>query len=35
VWVGVYLAVAAVLTFVALLLTKETRDAEFEDNVSA
>ncbi|MDP9883394.1 MFS family permease [Sinomonas atrocyanea] len=35
VWVGVYLAVAAVLTFIALLLTKETRDAKFEENISA
>jgi MFS family permease len=35
VWVGVYLAAAAVLTFVALLLTKETRDAKFEENISA
>jgi MFS family permease len=35
VWVGVYLAVAAVLTLVALLLTRETKDREFEDNISA
>ncbi|WP_052207515.1 MFS transporter [Sinomonas humi] len=33
--VGVYLAVAAVLTLVALLLTRETKDRNFEDNISA
>ncbi|WP_422936043.1 MFS transporter [Sinomonas sp. P47F7] len=33
--VGVYLAVAAVLTLVALLLTRETRDRDFEDNIAA
>lgn len=35
VWVGVYLAVAAALTLVALLLTRETKDRSFEDNISA
>ncbi|WP_433876443.1 MFS transporter [Sinomonas atrocyanea] len=35
VWVGVYLAISAVLTLVALWLTKETKDKEFEENVSA
>ncbi|OFI38914.1 MFS transporter [Arthrobacter sp. SW1] len=32
--VGVYLAVAAVCTLVALLMTKETKDREFEDNIA-
>ncbi|WP_077489755.1 MFS transporter [Sinomonas mesophila] len=32
--VGVYLAVAALLTFVALWLTKETKDRAFEENVA-
>lgn len=32
--VGVYLAVAAVCTLIALLLTKETKDREFEDNIA-
>ncbi|MDQ4504476.1 MFS transporter [Sinomonas sp. ASV322] len=35
VWVGVYLAVAAALTFVALFVTRETRDRKFEDNIAA
>lgn len=34
VWVGVYLSVAGVLTLIALLLSKETRDIDFTDNVS-
>jgi len=34
VWVGVYLAVAAVLTLVALFLTAETRDKDYENNVA-
>ncbi len=34
VWVGVYLSAAGVLTLIALLLSKETRDIEFTDNVS-
>ncbi|WP_309080378.1 MFS transporter [Zhihengliuella sp.] len=31
--VGVYLALAAVLTFVALWLTRETRDVDYDNNV--
>ncbi len=34
VWVGVYLSLAGVLTLVALLLSKETRDVDFSENVS-
>ncbi|MFL4478106.1 MFS transporter [Paeniglutamicibacter sp. ORCA_105] len=34
VWVGVYLALGAVLTLVALFLTKDTKDVDFENNVS-
>ncbi|WP_348786755.1 MFS transporter [Leifsonia sp. NPDC080035] len=34
VWVGVYLSLAGVLTLIALLLSKETKDVEFTDNVS-
>jgi metabolite-proton symporter len=34
VWVGVYLSGAGVLTLIALLLSKETRDINFTDNVS-
>jgi len=34
IWVGVYLSIAGVLTLIALLLSKETRDVEFTDNVS-
>jgi MFS family permease len=34
VWVGVYLSLAGVLTLIALLLSKETRDIDFADNVS-
>jgi len=34
VWVGIYLAIAAVCTLVALLMTKETKDREFEDNIA-
>ncbi|MDN4614346.1 MFS transporter [Leifsonia sp. F6_8S_P_1B] len=34
VWVGIYLSIAGVLTLIALLLSKETRDVEFTDNVS-
>lgn len=33
VWVGIYLAAAAALTIVALLMTGETRDQDFENNV--
>jgi MFS family permease len=33
--VGVYLAAMAVITLVALLLTRETRDVAYDDNVSA
>ncbi len=33
-WVGVYLSLAGVLTLVALLLSKETKDVDFADNVS-
>jgi metabolite-proton symporter len=32
--VGVYLSVMAVITLVALLLSKETRDVEYDDNLS-
>lgn len=32
-WVGVYLAAAAVVTFVALRLTHDTRDIEYVDNL--
>jgi metabolite-proton symporter len=34
VWVGVYLSIAGVLTLIALLLSKETRDIDFAENVS-
>ncbi len=34
IWVGVYLSGAGVLTLIALLLSKETRDIDFADNVS-
>ncbi|NKX50345.1 MHS family MFS transporter, partial [Arthrobacter deserti] len=34
VWVGVYLALAAVLTLVALFMTAETRDKDYENNVA-
>ncbi|MFJ3489332.1 MFS transporter [Leifsonia aquatica] len=34
VWVGVYLSLAGVLTLIALLLSKETKDIDFSDNVS-
>jgi metabolite-proton symporter len=34
VWVGVYLSLAGVLTLVALVLSKETKDVDFTDNVS-
>ena len=34
VWVGVYLSLAGVLTLIALLLSKETRDVDFTENVS-
>ncbi|EMQ99354.1 MFS transporter [Paeniglutamicibacter gangotriensis] len=34
VWVGVYLALGAVLTLIALFLTKDTKDVDFENNVS-
>lgn len=34
VWVGVYLSLAGVLTLIALLLSKETRDTDFTENVS-
>ncbi|MGG5172037.1 MFS transporter [Pseudarthrobacter sp. J1738] len=33
-WVGIYLAIAAVLTIVALLLTRETSNVDFENNVA-
>ena len=33
-WVGVYLSLAGVLTLIALLLSKETRDIDFTDAVS-
>jgi len=33
-WVGVYLSLAGVLTLIALLLSRETRDIDFTDNVS-
>ena len=33
-WVGVYLSLAGVLTLIALLLSKETKDVDFADNVS-
>ena len=29
-WVGVYLSVMAVLTLIALLLSKETKDVDYE-----
>ena len=34
VWVGAYLALAAALTFVALWLTRETKDMDYENNVA-
>ncbi|MGL3806495.1 MFS transporter [Paeniglutamicibacter sp. R2-26] len=34
VWVGAYLALGAVLTLVALFLTKDTTNVDFENNVS-
>ncbi|GAA4373603.1 MFS transporter [Paeniglutamicibacter cryotolerans] len=34
VWVGVYLAIAAVLTLIALFLTAETKDTDYENNVA-
>ncbi|GAA1876937.1 MFS transporter [Paeniglutamicibacter psychrophenolicus] len=34
VWVGVYLAAAAVLTLIALFLTKDTTNVDYENNVS-
>ncbi|APF40449.1 MFS transporter [Neomicrococcus aestuarii] len=34
VWVGVYLAAAGVATLIALLMTRETRDKEFENNLA-
>lgn len=34
VWVGVYLALGAVLTLIALFLTKDTKDVDYENNVS-
>lgn len=34
VWVGVYLSLAGALTLIALLLSKETKDIDFADNVS-
>jgi hypothetical protein len=32
--VGAYLSVAAVATFVALMLSRETRDNDYENNVA-
>jgi hypothetical protein len=32
--VGVYMAAAAVVTFIALLLTRETKDTDYENNVA-
>jgi hypothetical protein len=32
--VGVYLSVMAVLTLIALFLSKETRDLDYENNVA-
>jgi hypothetical protein len=32
--VGVYISAAGVLTLIALLLSKETRDVDFTENVS-
>jgi MFS family permease len=34
VWVGVYLALGAVLTLIALSMTSETRDKDYENNVA-
>ncbi len=34
VWVGVYLASAAVLTLIALFMTAETKDTDYENNVA-
>jgi MFS family permease len=34
VWVGVYLAAAAVLTLIALWMTAETRDRDYENNLA-
>ncbi|WP_431279679.1 MFS transporter [Leifsonia poae] len=34
IWVGIYLSLAGVLTLIALLLSKETRDIDFAENVS-
>ncbi|GAB2904225.1 MFS transporter [Neomicrococcus lactis] len=34
VWVGVYLALAGICTLIALFMTRETRDQEFEDNLA-
>ena len=34
IWVGVYLAAAAVLTLIALWMTAETRDRDYENNIS-
>lgn len=34
VWVGVYLAIGAVLTLIALFLTKDTTHVDYENNVS-
>lgn len=34
VWVGVYLSGAGVLTLIALLLSRETKDVDFNENVS-
>ncbi|MDB5621299.1 MFS transporter, partial [Tardiphaga sp.] len=34
VWVGIYLSATAVITLIALLISKETKDVEFTDNVS-
>ena len=32
--VGLYLSAAAVLTFIALWLTRETRDNDYENNIA-
>jgi metabolite-proton symporter len=34
VWVGIYLSATAVITLIALLISKETKDVQFTDNVS-
>ena len=33
VWVGVYLAITACISLVALLLTRETRDHDYVNNI--